>query len=220
MAKQFALVLFATLMSGCTSDAVVRVAKDAIQQHEMAETMARQRTDAAAQQARMLKEQQELNRILEERKRRETGAPVPQINTLSETRIDGNALHGPAAEFQLPGELLAKRSIYYDYDAYTVEQEYEPVLEAHAALLRAHPDVRVSVEGNCDARGSREYNLALGQRRADAVKRALTLLGTPGAQINAISFGSEKPKALGHSEEDLAQNRRSDLIYAGPVSGH
>jgi peptidoglycan-associated lipoprotein len=81
--------------------------------------------------------------------------------------------------------------------------------------LRAHPDLRVNVEGNCDERGSREYNLALGQRRADAVKRALHLLGVSAVQVHAVSFGSEKPKAEGHSEEDFAQNRRSDMVYAG-----
>ena len=218
MAKRLATVLIAIVMSGCTADAVVRETKDAFEQREMAETLARQRADAAARQARMMKEQDELKRILDERKRRESAAPDPQINPLAQTGIDGKALRDPAAALQIPGELLAERSIYYDYDAYTVKQEYEPVLTAHAALLRDHPGLQVNVEGNCDERGSREYNLALGQRRADAVKRALTLLGVSGAQINAVSFGSEKPKAEGHSEEDLAQNRRSDLFYPGVTS--
>jgi peptidoglycan-associated lipoprotein len=75
-----------------------------------------------------------------------------------------------------------------------------------------------TVEGNCDERGSREYNLALGQRRADSVKRALTLLGVPASQIETVSFGSEKPKATNHDEQAYADNRRSDLMYSGPKS--
>jgi peptidoglycan-associated lipoprotein len=215
MQRRLATVLIAMTMTGCSADAVVREANDAAEQRQMAERLARQQADAAARQARMLKEQDELKRLLDERKRRETATSGPQINPLAEAGIDGNALRDPAAALQIPDELLAKQSIYYEYDAYTVKEEYEPVLEAHAALLRAHPDLQVNVEGNCDERGSREYNLALGQRRADAVKRALSLLGASPAQVSAVSFGSEKPKAVGHAEEDLAQNRRSDMVYAG-----
>ena len=215
MQGRLATVLIAMAMAGCSADAVVREANDAAEQRQMAEKVARQQTDAAARQALMLKEQDELKRVLDERKRREMATPGPQINPLVETGIDGNPLRDPAAALQIPDDRLAKPSIYYDYDAYTVKEEYEPVLEAHAALLRAHPDLQVNVEGNCDERGSREYNLALGQRRADAVKRALSLLGVSPAQVRAVSFGSEKPKTEGHAEEDLAQNRRSDMVYAG-----
>ncbi len=214
MAKRLATVLVSMAMTGCSADAVRDITKDAFDQLQMTEAVARQRTDAAARQARMLKEQDDLRRVLDERKRRETAAPSPQINPLAETEINGRVLRDPAAALQIPDELLAKRSIYYEYDDYTVKQEYEPLLEAHAALLRAHPDLQVKVEGNCDERGSREYNLALGQRRADAVKRALILLGVSAAQVHAVSFGSENPKAEGHSEEDFAQNRRSDMVYA------
>ncbi len=212
MAKRLAPVLVAITMTGCSGDAV----RDVFDQLQMTEAVARQRTEAAARQAHMQKEQDELRRMLDERKRRETAAPSPQINPLAETEINGRVLRDPAA-LQIPDELLAKRSIYYEYDDYTVKQEYEPLLEVHAALLRAHPDLQVKVEGNCDERGSREYNLALGQRRADAVKRALILLGISAAQVHTVSFGSEKPKAEGHSEEDFAENRRSDVVYAGAV---
>ena len=215
MLKQLATVLAAIAMTGCSGDAVRDMTKNAFDQLQMTETLARQRTEGAARQARMQKEQDDLRRMLDERKRRATAAPSPQINPLAETEINGRVVRDPAAALQIPDELLAKRSIYYEYDDYTVKQEYEPVLEAHAALLRAHPDLQVGVEGNCDERGSREYNLALGQRRADAVKRALILLGVSAAQVHAVSFGSENPKAEGHSEEDFAQNRRSDMGYAG-----
>ena len=215
MTKRLAPVLLAMALTGCSADAVRDATKDVVEQLQMTEAAAHQRTDAAARQARMLKEQDELRRVLDERKRRATATPSPQINPLAETEISGRVLRDPAAALQIPDELLAQRSIYYEYDDYTVKQEYAPVLEAHAALLRAHPDLQVGVEGNCDERGSREYNLALGQRRADAVKRALILLGVSAAQVHAVSFGSENPKAEGHSEEDLAKNRRSDIVYAG-----
>ena len=78
--------------------------------------------------------------------------------------------------------------------------------------------MNLRIEGNCDERGSREYNLALGQRRADSVKRALTLLGVPADQIQTVSYGSEKPKATSHDEQAYAENRRSDLIYPGSKS--
>jgi peptidoglycan-associated lipoprotein len=105
--------------------------------------------------------------------------------------------------------------VFYDYDSYTVKAEYQPMLEAHAAFLASHPQAQLEIEGNCDERGSREYNLALGQRRADSVKRALTLLGVPAKQIETVSFGSEKPKAMGHDDDAWAENRRSDLAYVG-----
>ena len=114
-----------------------------------------------------------------------------------------------------PESPLSKRSIYYDFDAYNIKEEYQPVVEAHSKFLLEHKDYKVRVEGNCDERGSREYNLALGQRRADSVKRAMTLLGVPAKQIETVSFGSEKPKALAHDDDAWAENRRSDISYVG-----
>ena len=112
-----------------------------------------------------------------------------------------------------PSNILSKRSVYYDYDEYTVKQEFRPLLEAHASYLKQHPGASVNIEGNCDERGSREYNLALGQRRAEGVQRLMVLMGAGSGQIEAISYGEEKPKALGHDEKSWAQNRRSDLTY-------
>jgi len=109
----------------------------------------------------------------------------------------------------------AQRSVYYDLDRYDIKPEFRPAVEAHARYLRENADARVTIEGNGDERGSREYNLALGQRRADSVKRAMTLLGVPPKQIETVSFGSEKPKALGHDDEAWGENRRSDIVYVG-----
>ena len=112
-----------------------------------------------------------------------------------------------------PNNILSKRSVYYDYDEYAVKPEFRALLDAHAKYLRQHPGATVTIEGNCDERGSREYNLALGQRRAEGVQRLMVLMGAGSGQIEAVSFGEEKPKALGHDEQSWAQNRRSDLTY-------
>lgn len=114
-----------------------------------------------------------------------------------------------------PSNILSKRSIYYDFDQYDIKDEYKPLIEAHATYLRNHPDAKVLIQGNTDERGSREYNVALGQRRADGVKRLLLLLGAREDQVEAVSLGEEKPKALGTTEEAYAQNRRCDILYKG-----
>ncbi len=114
-----------------------------------------------------------------------------------------------------PNNVLSKRSVYFDFDKYNVKEEFRPLVEAHAAYLTSHKDTKVVLQGNADDRGSREYNLALGQRRADAVRKALNLLNVPEAQIEAVSFGEEKPKATGSDEAAWAQNRRADIVYQG-----
>jgi peptidoglycan-associated lipoprotein len=113
-----------------------------------------------------------------------------------------------------PNSVLAQqRSVYFDFDSYTVGDQYRNVVELHAKYLAAHGQQKIKIEGNTDERGGSEYNLALGQRRAEAVRRAMTLLGVSDAQVETISFGKEKPKALGHTEADWAQNRRADINY-------
>lgn len=112
---------------------------------------------------------------------------------------------------------LAKRSIYFDYDKYDIQDKYRSVVEAHARFLSSHPDRKMLIQGNTDERGSREYNLALGQRRADAAKRALTLLGAKEGQIESVSLGEEKPRAAGKDEASYAENRRDDMIYNGEL---
>jgi len=107
----------------------------------------------------------------------------------------------------------ADRSIYYDFDKSIVKDEFKSLIESHGGYLSGHPGAKVTIEGNCDERGSREYNLALGQRRADSVKAKLKLLGVGDAQIETVSWGKEKPKAKGHNETAWAQNRRSDIVY-------
>jgi peptidoglycan-associated lipoprotein len=107
----------------------------------------------------------------------------------------------------------SERSIYYEYDKSEFRPEARNLLEANARYLREHPDVKVRVEGNADERGSAEYNLALGQRRAEAVSRTLKMLGVSESRIEAVSLGKEKPKKTGHDETSWAENRRSDIVY-------
>jgi len=114
-----------------------------------------------------------------------------------------------------PNSILSKRSVYFDFDSFVVKDEYKPLVEAHARFLQQHPDMRMTIQGNTDERGSHEYNIALGQKRADAVKRMMVLLGASDSQIETVSFGKEKPKNPGHDESAWAQNRRDDIVYAG-----
>lgn len=112
-----------------------------------------------------------------------------------------------------PANPLSKRSVYFDFDSFTVKPEYQGVVEAHGRYLSANKSRTIVIEGNTDERGGREYNLALGQKRAEAVKQRLQLLGVGDRQIETVSFGKEKPKALGSTEEAWAQNRRADIVY-------
>lgn len=116
--------------------------------------------------------------------------------------------------FNDPNSILAKRSVYYPFDVSAVQDADKPVVQAHAAYLRDNPNRKVRLEGNCDERGSNEYNLALGQRRADGVKKMLELGGAKAGQLESVSYGEEKPRAAGHDEASWAQNRRTDLNYA------
>jgi len=114
-----------------------------------------------------------------------------------------------------PSSPLSKRSIFYDFDKYDVKPEYRPLVEAHAQFLRDNSGLKILIQGNTDERGSREYNIALGQRRADGVKKMMILLGVSEVQIEAVSLGEEKPRAQGSTEDAYSQNRRSDILYPG-----
>jgi peptidoglycan-associated lipoprotein len=105
------------------------------------------------------------------------------------------------------------RMVYFDYDSFVVKPEFQAVIEANARYIRAEKSRRVAVEGHTDERGGREYNLALGQKRAESVRKALALLGVADAQIEAVSFGKEKPLVLGADEGAMAKNRRAEIHY-------
>jgi len=114
-----------------------------------------------------------------------------------------------------PGSILSRRSIFYDLDQYDVKEQFRELVEAHARFLRDNPGRKMLIQGNTDERGSREYNIGLGQRRSDGVKRMMLLLGAREDQIESVSLGEEKPRAEGHDEQAWSQNRRSDIVYQG-----
>lgn len=113
-----------------------------------------------------------------------------------------------------PNSLISKeRSVFFDYDQFVVKGQYQALIERQAKYLAANPTLSVRLEGNADERGGREYNLALGQKRAEAVARGLKVYGVADKQAEPVSFGSEKPFAQGHDEQAWAQNRRVDFAY-------
>lgn len=112
-----------------------------------------------------------------------------------------------------PNNPLSKRSVFFDFDSFVVKTEYQPIVQTHGSYLGTNKQRRVVVEGHTDERGGREYNLALGQKRAEAVKQRLMLLGVVDSQVETVSFGEEKPRGSGSSEDAWAQNRRADLNY-------
>lgn len=114
-----------------------------------------------------------------------------------------------------PNNILSKRSVYFDFDSESIKDAYRELIEAHAAYLMSHPDLKLRIEGNADDRGSHEYNLSLGQKRAVAIKKVMNLRGVQDRQIETISYGEEKPKSLGDNEISWSVNRRGDIVYSG-----
>ncbi len=119
----------------------------------------------------------------------------------------------PSAGGTAQGPANVARIVYFDYDSYVIKPEFQSLIETHARFLKANATRKVNIEGHTDERGGREYNLALGQRRSEAVRRAMGLLGVPDAQLEAVSFGKEKPATPGSDEAAWAQNRRAELFY-------
>jgi len=129
-------------------------------------------------------------------------APLPKVESHSET---------PNPDSQ--GGLLARRALYYEFDAANLSDEYKAIVIAHAKYLAKNEKARVKLRGNCDERGSREYNISLGSKRAESVKQLMIANGASAKQIETESFGKEKPMALGHDEQAWAKNRRVDILY-------
>jgi len=121
----------------------------------------------------------------------------------------------PVLDPKNPQSPLAQRRLLFDYDSSAIRDEYRTLLEMHAQYLKNEKSAKMILQGHADERGSREYNLALGQRRSESVYKALNLLGVPDSQMEAVSLGEEKPVAEGHEENAWAQNRRTELLYQG-----
>ena len=142
-----------------------------------------------------------------ERAPEKTAPPAPDtraVNTVVAEVVD--PLNDPKG-------VLANRSVYFDFDKYVVRESETPVVQNHAAYLVKTPSRKVIIQGNTDDRGGAEYNLALGQKRAEAVRKSMAALGVPEGQMQAVSLGKEKPKAQGSNEAAWAENRRADIVY-------
>lgn len=142
------------------------------------------------------------------------GANGADANAIKEVTIDSNAsdANNPLRD---PNNILSKRNIYFDYNSDAVKAEFKPVLEAHAKYLQTHDAAKVILQGNTDERGTREYNLSLGQRRSVAVKKSLNLLGVQDSQIETVSYGEEKASVNCADENCYQENRRVDVVYQG-----
>ena len=139
---------------------------------------------------------------------------LPQISIpIEDTTTGVGAGDASGANIGIGTAIPNERVIYFDYDSDLIRSESRALLEAHAAYLSAHPNVNIRLEGHADERGSREYNLALGERRAEAVKRMLNILGTYDGQLETLSYGEENPIAWEHGEESWQLNRRVEFIY-------
>lgn len=146
--------------------------------------------------------------------------PVEDRSTAGAAAADGGAASRGVAPVQIgatdsaaAGPVNVAKVIYFDFDSFAIKPEFQNAIDAHAKFLSVNKSRKVAIEGHTDERGGREYNLALGQKRAEAVRRALSLLGVSDAQVEAVSFGKEKPAATGGSEEAMSQNRRAEFNY-------
>jgi len=157
---------------------------------------------------------------------KDAGAPVEERTPsagsgTSTTGAGGTGVTGSAVgagqrnPLRDPSNILSKRIVYFDYDSYVVKDEYKPMVEANGRYLQANRTTRMTIQGHTDERGSREYNIALGQRRADALKKLMILYGATEIQIETVSFGKEKPKRDGHDEASWAENRRDEIVFVG-----
>jgi len=137
-----------------------------------------------------------------------TKPPAAATRPVAPTTLGGNPLKDPSS-------ILSKRTIYFDFDRDDIKAEFVPVVEAHGKYLRENRGAKMLVQGNADERGSREYNLALGQRRSEAIKKRLMVLGATEPQIESVSLGEEKPACVEHDEGCWYKNRRGDMLYGG-----
>jgi len=144
-----------------------------------------------------------------------TGDTSADPNAVKEVTIDSSANSAGNNPLKDPNNILSKRNIYFDYDSDAIKAEYRPLVEAHAKYLLANGNAKMIVQGNTDERGTREYNLSLGQRRSVAVKKALNLLGVKDGQIETVSYGEEKAVQNCADEACFAQNRRADIVHEG-----
>lgn len=141
------------------------------------------------------------------------GASSADADPAAQTYAADDGSSAAFNELNDPQSPLSVRVIYFDYDSNEIQSDYRPVIEAHAAHLIRNPDTSITLEGHADERGSREYNLALGEQRAQSVRQQMALLGVAVNRISIISYGEERPAVDGHDESSWQQNRRVELLY-------
>jgi peptidoglycan-associated lipoprotein len=140
--------------------------------------------------------------------------PQTSTSTSDTSGLDTSAVSSDDTAIQGPsGELLSQRIVFFDFDRADIRADSQSIVTAHAAFLAKSPNVKVRLEGHADERGSREYNIGLGERRAQAVRRALLLQGVAEAQLTTVSYGEERPASAGSDEQAYAQNRRVEIVY-------
>ncbi|MEK9875376.1 MAG: peptidoglycan-associated lipoprotein Pal, partial [Betaproteobacteria bacterium] len=173
---------------------------------------ARAEADAARAEQERLRKEQEARRAADEEAKRVAEQEAKRIAEENALTVKEDTSSRGVVNDAVPAGVPAY-SVYFDFDKSSILPRFEEAVLAHADYLRANSQLRVEIQGNCDERGSREYNISLGNRRALAVKKALELLGIDGSRIDVTSYGSEKPRAMGHNENAWQENRRADFVY-------
>ncbi|MEK9962993.1 MAG: peptidoglycan-associated lipoprotein Pal, partial [Betaproteobacteria bacterium] len=168
--------------------------------------------DAARAEQERLRKEQEARRAADEEAKRIAEQEAKRIAEENALTVKEDTSSRGVVNDAVPAGVPAY-SVYFDFDKSSILPRFEEAVLAHADYLRANSQLRVEIQGNCDERGSREYNISLGNRRALAVKKALELLGIDGSRIDVTSYGSEKPRAMGHNENAWQENRRADFVY-------
>lgn len=139
------------------------------------------------------------------------GVKVAEVNLSENLSATESLMLAP--EFSNPSSPLSKRTIYFDYDSSQILNEFIPVIEAHGQYLMHHPNQSITLEGHSDERGTREYNISLAERRAKSVFKILQLIGVMGNQVDIVSYGEERPVAMGHNDDAFGLNRRVEVVY-------
>jgi peptidoglycan-associated lipoprotein len=235
------VALLASLLAGCSDapiqDATIedravasKDAKKAADDKAAAEVAAKQaaavQAAKAAQAAQDAEKAKAAAKPADKVETRGVAAPDAEVKSLDGSQVGAKGPDGkpigaagqagiPLLDPKNPASPLAQRRILFDYDSAAIRDEYRSLLEAHAQYMKKEKTAKAILQGHADERGSREYNLALGQRRSESVYKALNLLGVPDTQIEAVSLGEEKPVAEGHDEEAWKQNRRAEILYQG-----
>ena len=160
-------------------------------------------------------EQQPAAKVEERKPAPGTGTDARTVKPPTVSSVDLTAKKDPSGALKDPNNILSKRQVFFDYDRFDVKDEYRGLIEAHAKYLRENPNAKMLIQGNADERGSREYNVALGQKRSDNMKKMLMLFGVREGQLESVSLGEEKPACAEHNEPCWAKNRRGDILYGG-----